>query len=196
MENAKTQFMYDRNPKELCFQFNKRFLVYFAVDLYEIVMTTELKGKNTFFLLFNQGSNGPGNVGGAGNPENKEGYATSYLWESVLTKDVFMDILQRYIHLSVEETKIVKEGKEVKKVCKKIIFPRYHQLDVVTKILADVKVNGSGDNYLIQHSAGSGKSNSIAWLAYGLSSIHNKDNENIFTSIIVVTDRRVLDSQL
>lgn len=196
VENAKTQFMYDRNPKELCFQFNKRFLVYFAVDLYEIVMTTELKGKNTFFLPFNQGSNGPGNVGGAGNSENKAGYATSYLWESVLTKDVFMDILQRYIHLSVEETKIVKEGKEVKKVSKKIIFPRYHQLDVVTKILADVKVNGSGDNYLIQHSAGSGKSNSIAWLAYGLSSIHNKDNENIFTSIIVVTDRRVLDSQL
>ncbi|WP_010233412.1 type I restriction endonuclease subunit R [Clostridium arbusti] len=196
VENAKTQFMYDRNPKELCFQFNKRFLVYFAVDLYEIAMTTELKGKNTFFLPFNQGSNGAGNVGGAGNPENKEGYATSYLWESVLTKDVFMDILQRYIHLSVEETKIVKDGKEVKKVSKKIIFPRYHQLDVVTKILADIKVNGSGDNYLIQHSAGSGKSNSIAWLAYGLSSIHNKDNENIFTSIIVVTDRRVLDSQL
>lgn len=196
VENAKMQFMYDRNPKELCFQFNKRFLVYFAVDLYEIAMTTELKGKNTFFLPFNQGSNGAGNVGGAGNPKNATGYATSYLWESVLTKDVFMDILQRYIHLSVEETKTVKDSKEVKKVSKKIIFPRYHQLDVVTKILADVKVKGSGDNYLIQHSAGSGKSNSIAWLAYGLSSIHNKENENIFTSVIVVTDRRVLDSQL
>jgi len=196
VQNAKTQFMYDRNPKELCFQFNKRFLVYFATDLYEIAMTTQLNGKNTFFLPFNQGSNGSGNVGGVGNPENPKGYATSYLWESVLTKDVFMDILQRYIHLSVEETKIVKDGKEVKKVSKKIIFPRYHQLDVVTKLLADVKINGSGDNYLIQHSAGSGKSNSIAWLSYGLSSIHNKDNENIFTSVIVVTDRRVLDSQL
>ncbi|MCB2292434.1 DEAD/DEAH box helicase family protein [Clostridium algoriphilum] len=196
VQNAKTQFMYDRNPKELCLQFNKRFLVYFATDLYEIAMTTQLNGKNTFFLPFNQGSNGSGNVGGVGNPENPKGYATSYLWESVLTKDVFMDILQRYIHLSVEETKIVKDGKEVKKVSKKIIFPRYHQLDVVTKLLADVKINGSGDNYLIQHSAGSGKSNSIAWLSYGLSSIHNKDNENIFTSVIVVTDRRVLDSQL
>jgi len=196
VQNAKTQFMYDRNPKELCLQFNKRFLVYFATDLYEIAMTTQLNGKNTFFLPFNQGSNGAGNVGGVGNPENPKGYATSYLWESVLTKDVFMDILQRYIHLSVEETKIVKDGKEIKKVSKKIIFPRYHQLDVVTKLLADVKINGSGDNYLIQHSAGSGKSNSIAWLSYGLSSIHNKDNENIFTSVIVVTDRRVLDSQL
>lgn len=196
VENAKMQFMYDRNPKELCFQFNKRFLVYFAVDLYEIAMTTQLNGKDTFFLPFNQGSNGAGNVGGAGNPENPTGYATSYLWQSVLTKDVFMDIVKKYIHLSVEERKLVEEGKEVKKVSKKIIFPRYHQLDVVTKILADVKTNGSGENYLIQHSAGSGKSNSIAWLSYGLSSIHNKDNENIFTSVIVVTDRRVLDSQL
>jgi len=196
VENAKMQFMYDRNPKELCFQFNKRFLVYFAVDLYEIAMTTQLKGKDTFFLPFNQGSNGAGNVGGKGNPKNSTGYATSYLWESVLTKDVFMDIIQRYIHLSIEETKIMKDGNEIKKVSEKIIFPRYQQLDVVTKILADVKIKGSGDNYLIQHSAGSGKSNSIAWLAYGLSSIHNIDNENIFTSVIVVTDRRVLDSQL
>lgn len=122
VENAKTQFMYDRNSKELCFQLNKRFLVYFAVDLYEIAMTTQLNGKNTFFLPFNQGSNGAGNVGGAGNPKNPTGYATSYLWESVLTKDIFMDILQRYIHLSVEETKTVKDGKEVKKVSKKIIF--------------------------------------------------------------------------
>ena len=196
VQNAKTQFMYDRNPKELCFHFNKRFLVYFVADLYEIAMTTQLKGKDTFFLPFNQGSNGAGSVGGLGNPENPLGYATSYLWESVLTKNVVMDILQRYIHLSVEETKTVKEGKEVKKISKKIIFPRYHQLDVVTKLLKDVKKNGSGDNYLIQHSAGSGKSNSIAWLAYGLSSIHSRGNESIFTSVIVVTDRKVLDSQL
>jgi len=196
IENGKSQFMCDRNPKELCFQFNKRFLAYFALDLYEIAMTTHLKGKDTFFLPFNQGSNGAGNVGGAGNPQNAESYATSYLWESVLTKDVFMDILQRYIHLSVEEVKTYKDGKEVKRIAKKIIFPRYHQLDVVTKILADVKENGSGHNYLSQHSAGSGKSNSIAWLAYGLSSIHNNNNESIFASVIVVTDRKVLDSQL
>lgn len=196
VENAKQQFMYDRNPKERCFQFNKRFLVYFAVDLYEVAMTTKLDGKNTYFLPFNQGSNGAGNVGGIGNPECETGYATSYLWEQVLTKDSLMDILQRYIHLDVEERKEIKEGKEVKKVSKRIIFPRYHQLDVVTKIIADVKEKGSGENYLIQHSAGSGKSNSIAWLAYRLSSLHNSENQSIFTSVIVVTDRKVLDSQL
>lgn len=196
VENAKYQFMYDRNPKELCFQLNKRFLVYFAVDLYEVAMTTQLKGKITYFLPFNQGSNGAGNVGGAGNPENQNGYATSYLWEKVLTKDILMDILQRFIHLSIDEIKIIENNKEVKRPSKKLIFPRFHQLHAVTKILADVKENGSGQNYLIQHSAGSGKSNSIAWLSYGLSSLHDNNNHHIFTSVIVVTDRRVLDSQL
>lgn len=185
VENAKKQFMYDRNPKELCFQFDSRFLVYFAVDLYEVAMTTCLKGKDTFFLPFNQGSNGAGNVGGAGNPVNENGYTTSYLWEKVLQKDVLMDIIQRYMHRAEEE-----------KVNKKLIFPRYHQLDVVTKIFADVKENGSGKNYLIQHSAGSGKSNSIAWLAYGLANLHTATDEKIFKSVIVVTDRTVLDGQL
>lgn len=194
VDNAKKQYMYDRNPKELCFQFNHRFLVYFAVDLYEVAMTTQLKGKDTFFLPFNQGSNGAGNVGGAGNPVNEDGYTTSYLWEKVLQKDVLMDILQRYMHLS-EETKVdTKTGK--KKTDRKLIFPRYHQLDVVTKILKDVKDNGAGENYLIQHSAGSGKSNSIAWLAYGLANLHDHDDKKIFKSIIVVTDRTVLDDQL
>ncbi|XAK56989.1 DEAD/DEAH box helicase family protein [Bacillus inaquosorum] len=196
IENGKSQFIYDRNSKENCFQFNKRFLVYFAADLYEVVMATKLAGEDTYFLPFNQGSNGAGNVGGAGNPENKDGYATSYLWEKVLKKDVLMDILQRYIHLCVEETKVIKNGKEIKKVSKKIIFPRYHQLDVVSKLVKDVKEKNSGESYLIQHSAGSGKSNSIAWLSYKLSSLHDYNNKNIFTSIIVVTDRKVLDSQL
>lgn len=193
VNNAKKQFMYDRNPRELCFNFNKRFLVYFCVDLYEVYMTTELKGKDTFFLPFNQGSNGAGKVGGAGNPENKDGYTTSYLWEKVLKKDILMDILQRYMTVSVDEKINKKTGK--KKISKKLIFPRYHQLDVVTKLIEDVKVNGSGKNYLIQHSAGSGKSNSIAWLAYGLANLHN-NNEKIFKSVVVVTDRTVLDSQL
>jgi type I restriction enzyme R subunit len=196
VENAKAQFMYDRNPREKCFQFNSRFLVYFAVDLYEVYMTTQLKGKHTYFLPFNQGSNGAGEVGGAGNPENLSGYATSYLWEKVLTKDALMDILQRYMHLDIETKITIKDGREIKRESKKLIFPRYHQLDVVTKLLADVKKKGTGDNYLIQHSAGSGKSNSIAWLAYGLSNLHDKDNKPIFTSIIVVSDRKVLDSQL
>lgn len=196
VENAKMQFMYDRNPRENCFQFNKRFLVYFAVDLYDVYMTTQLKGKNTFFLPFNQGSGGAGNVGAAGNPSNEAGYATSYLWEKVLTKDVLMDIIQRYLHVEVETKITIKDGIETKKVSSKLIFPRYHQLDVVTKLLADIKRNGSGYNYLVQHSAGSGKSNSIAWLSYGLSNIHDKDNKPIFTSVIVISDRRVLDSQL
>lgn len=196
IDHAKKQFMYDRDPKELCFQLNKRFLVYFAVDLTEVAMTTKLNGGNTYFLPFNQGSNGAGVVGGAGNPENPYGYQVSYLWEKVLKKDVLMDILKRYMHLSKEIEVSIKNGKEVKKRKETLIFPRYHQLDAVTKLLADAKKNGSGNNYLIQHSAGSGKSNSIAWLSYGLASLHDIENNSIFTSVIVVTDRKVLDDQL
>ncbi len=197
VDNAKNQFMYDRNPKEFIFGFNNRVLVYFAVDLYEVAMTTHLNGKNTYFLPFNQGSNGAGEVGGAGNPMGDgEEYITYYLWEKVLQKDALLDILQRFIHLSVEEKTEKVNGKRTKKVSKKIIFPRYHQLDVVTKLIEDVKINGSGKNYLIQHSAGSGKSNSIAWLSYRLATLHDNNDKNIFTSVIVVTDRRVLDSQL
>ena len=194
VSDAKKQYRTNRDAKEICFGFNKRFLVYFAVDLFEVEMTTHLRGKDTFFLPFNMGSNGAGNVGGAGNPINEDGYTTSYLWEKVLKKDIFMDILQRYMHLSVEKKTDTKTGKE--KISKTLIFPRYHQLDVVTKILADVKENSAGKNYLIQHSAGSGKSNSIAWLSYGLANLHDADNNKIFKSIIVVTDRNVLDSQL
>ena len=184
VSHAKYQFKHDRNPRELCFQFNKRFLVYFAVDLYEAWMTTHLKGENTYFLPFNQGSKGAGNVGGRGNPENPTGYATSYLWEKVLQKDNLMEILQRFMSLEGDSRK------------GKLIFPRYHQWDVVSKLIHHTRTNGSGRNYLIQHSAGSGKSNSIAWLAYRLSSLHNKDDESVFSSVIVVTDRRVLDQQL
>ncbi|MBE5965089.1 MAG: type I restriction endonuclease subunit R, partial [Lachnospira sp.] len=194
VENAKKQYMKDRDAKETCIGFNRRFLVYFAVDLFEVEMTTELKGKDTFFLPFNMGSNGAGNVGGAGNPVNEDGYTTSYLWEKVLQKDILLDILQRYMHLSVEEKIDTQTGK--KKTSRKLIFPRYHQLDVVTKILVDVKGNGAGHNYLIQHSAGSGKSNSIAWLSYGLANLHDADDNKIFKSVIVVTDRNILDSQL
>ncbi|CBH21382.1 Type III restriction protein res subunit [Acetoanaerobium sticklandii] len=196
VENAKKQFMYDRNPKEYCFHFNKRFLVYFAVDLFEVFMATELKGKDTFFLPFNQGSGGAGKVGGSGNPENPNGYNTSYLWENVLSKDSFLNIIQRFLHVSVERKKVLKDDKEIMKLSKKLIFPRFHQLDVVTKLIDDVKINGSGKNYLIQHSAGSGKSNSIAWSCYRLASLHDEHNNSIFTSVIVVTDRKVLDNQL
>lgn len=193
VEHAKKQFMFDRDPKETVFQFNHRILVYFAVDLNQAWMTTKLSGKKTFFLPFNQGSNGAGNVGGAGNPENSTGYQTAYLWENVLQKDALMDILQRFINLEVKHEKDA-SGKTVEK--QTLIFPRYHQLDVVRKLVADTKQKGSGQHYLIQHSAGSGKSNSIAWLSYHLQKLHDDDNQPIFNSIIIVTDRTVLDRQL
>ena len=197
VDNAKRQWMYDRDPREICFQFNKRILGYFCVDQLEVWMTTKLDGKDTYFLPFNQGSNGAGNDGGKGNPVNPNGYPTSYLWEYVFQKDSMMDILQKFIHLQVkEDKKLLPDGSE--KIIKKktLIFPRYHQLDVVRKLIADVRKHGPGVNYLIQHSAGSGKSNSIAWTAYRLASLHNYDNAAVFSSVIVVTDRTVLDAQL
>ena len=197
VDNAKRQWMYDRDPREICFQFNKRILGYFCVDHTDVWMATRLNGKDTYFLPFNQGSNGAGNDGGKGNPPNPNGYPTAYLWEKVFQKDSMMDILQKFIHLQkITEKKLLADGTE--KVTKKqiLIFPRYHQLDVVRKMIAHVKENGAGYNYLIQHSAGSGKSNSIAWTAYRLASLHDNDNNAIFSSVIVVTDRTVLDAQL
>jgi len=197
VDNAKEQWMYDRDPREICFQFNKRILAYFCVDHTEVWMATKLAGKNTYFLPFNQGSNGAGRDGGKGNPPNPNGYPTEYLWENVFQKESMMDILQKFIHLQVVEEKSISETGEEKITKKKtLIFPRYHQLDVVRKLIADVKDNGAGHNYLIQHSAGSGKSNSIAWTAYRLASLHDKNDKSIFSSVIVVTDRTVLDAQL
>ena len=188
INNSIRQFKFDRDPDDPIFRFNERSLVYFGVDLFECVMTTKLAKEGTYFLPFNQGSNGAGNVGGAGNPNNKDGFSTSYLWEKVLCKDSLLEILQKYMHLDYDSSKSWRNGR--------MIFPRYHQLDVVTKLVEDVKENGSGKNYLIQHSAGSGKSNSIAWLAYRLSSLHDYNDNKIFDSVIVVTDRKVLDNQL
>ncbi|ONI47822.1 restriction endonuclease subunit R [Candidatus Epulonipiscium fishelsonii] len=196
VNNAKTQWINDRNPADFIFKLNNRFLVYFAIDLFEAAMFTQLKGKSTYFLPFNQGSGGAGNVGGAGNPQNDDGYVTDYVWKKVLQKDSLISLIQRYIHFDICTETIKENGKRTKKISKKIIFPRYHQLDVVNKLTDDVRKNGSGKNYLIQHSAGSGKSNSIAWLAYRLSNLHDSNNEPVFSSVIVVTDRRVLDSQL
>ena len=196
------QWKNNRNPKEPLFHFDNRILAYFGCDLYEAAMATELKGEKTFFMPFNQGSNGAGEVGGAGNPQRDDDeYVTSYFWKEVLRRDVLLAILQRFI-MRQEETTISliqdKHGKEkeISETKTKIIFPRYHQLDVVEKLIRDTEANGSGTNYLIQHSAGSGKSNSIAWLTYRLASLHNKDNANIFKGVFVVTDRRVLNRQL
>lgn len=190
VDHAKKQWEQDRNPNEKAFQLNQRFLVYFAVDLMQVAMTTHLRGSDTYFLPFNQGSNGPGKDGGAGNPENPSGYMTSYLWETVLERHSLLMLIQRFIHL---ETKTDKKGNEVGQA---LIFPRYHQYDVVNKLVGRSQRRGPGENYLIQHSAGSGKSYSIAWLAYRLSTLFNSENEPVYNSVIVVTDRRVLDRQL
>ena len=196
VDNAKRQFMYDRDEKEFCFRFNNRFLVYFAVDLYEVAMTTHLQGDKTYFLPFNQGSNGAGNVGDGGNPECKDGYATSYLWERVLSPDMLLSILQRYISKQTTESIALVKGRKVASKKTILIFPRYHQLDVVEKVIADTKRTKEGRNYLLQHSAGSGKSNEIAWLAYRLASLHNEEDVEMFQSVFVITDRRVLNKQL
>lgn len=192
VNNAMRQWKEDRDPKEPIFKFGQRFLCYFAIDLYDAFMTTELKGEYTRFLPFNQGSNGAGNPGGKGNPKNDEGYPTSYIWEKVFSVDSMIDLIGKFI--TITEEKEEKNGKSY--VTKKIIFPRYHQYDVVKKILEDVKEKGAGVNYLIEHSAGSGKSNSIAWIAYRLASAFDKDDKYIFDSVIIVTNRIVLDSQL
>ncbi|MHA8069513.1 type I restriction endonuclease subunit R [Aquirufa ecclesiirivi] len=185
--NALKQYSTTRDNREILFAFKKRCLVHFAVDQDEVFMCTKLDGSKTYWLPFNKGANN-----GKGNPQNQDGYRTSYLWENILQKDSWMEIIQRFVHLQTEEIEV--EGKIYKK--EKLIFPRYHQLDAVRSIGENVLQVGIGKNYLIQHSAGSGKSNSIAWLAYRLSSLHNPIDERIFDSVIVVTDRKVLDQQL
>lgn len=191
VENAKQQYRFERDPKELLFAFKKRCLVHFAVDTELAFMTTKLEGKDTFFLPFNLG-----HLYGAGNPPVDEDVRTSYLWKKVLTRDSLMDILARFIHLDIDEKTVVTE-KGIKRHYKEtMIFPRYHQLDAVRACIKHAQDNGSGHNYLIQHSAGSGKSNSIAWLAHRLSCLHDHNNEKIFHSVVVITDRRVLDQQL
>ncbi len=184
VENAKRQYRYDRDKREILLTFKSRCLVHFAVDTDEVWMTTKLAGGDTYFLPFNKGKNG-----GKGNPIGNGNYRTSYLWEDILQKDSLLDIIHRFVHLEVKKDK---DGK----VKKTLIFPRYHQLDSVRSLIADVKKNGTGINYLIQHSAGSGKSNSIAWLAHHLSNLHGNDDKIIFNSIVVITDRLVLDKQL
>ncbi|MBR7153339.1 MAG: type I restriction endonuclease subunit R [Candidatus Methanomethylophilaceae archaeon] len=197
VEDAKRQWMYDRDPREPCFQFNRRVLAFFCVDDLEVWMATALKGKDTFFLPFNEGTSGAGNDGGAGNPSNPEGYPVSYLWEKVFQKDSMMDIVRKFIHLERKEVKKIDIDGNVRKTIKEtLIFPRYHQLDVVRRLIEDVKHNGPGKNYLVQHSAGSGKSNSIAWIAYRLASLHDDLDKPMFSSVVIITDRKVLDKQL
>ena len=192
-QDAIYQYRVDRNPKTRLFLFKAGTLVNFAMDLNEVYMTTKLAGDSTFFLPFNMGK-GTGIDTGAGNPLFKDRYSVSYMWEDILKKDTIIDIISKFMFIKADEKVDELTGK--KKVTENMIFPRYHQLDVLRKLLSDVKENGTTQNYLIQHSAGSGKTNSIAWLSHRLSSLHDDENKVIFDNIIIITDRVVVDRQL
>jgi type I restriction enzyme R subunit len=181
--DALEQYKQDRDPREPLFRFG-RCMVHFAVDDQQVMMCTELKGKGSWFLPFNKGWND-----GAGNPPNEFGLKTDYLWKQMLTPRGITDIIENYAQI-VEE-----KNEKTGKITRKQVFPRFHQLDVVRKLLTDVADNGAGKRYLIQHSAGSGKSNSIAWLAHQLIGVR-KNKKEVFDSIIVITDRRILDRQI
>ncbi len=187
VQNGMRQYMTDRDPKEKLLSF-KRCLAHFAVDTEVVFLTTELKGLRTRFLPFNKGN---GNA--AGNPINPDGYKTSYMWEDVWTRESVLELVGRFLCMQVEE-KENQKGKKIKE--EKLIFPRYHQRDAVHRLENDAREHGTGRNYLIQHSAGSGKSNTIAWTAHRLSDLHNERDEKVFDSVIIVTDRVVLDRQL
>jgi type I restriction enzyme R subunit len=199
VHHAIRQYREDRKPTELLL--SKRAVVHFAVDPDEVYLTTRLEGRSTRFLPFNQGSGGPGQSGGAGNPSHPSGYASVYLWEQVWQRDAWLDLLAKYVHVEVD-------GKAKKATGQRpTVFPRYHQWHAVRTLTAHAASNGAGTNYLVQHSAGSGKSNTIAWLAHRLSSLHTPGeltsldegmtpNSKVFDKVIVITDRVVLDRQL
>ena len=190
VEEARRQYKQDRDPREPIFECKRRTLVHFAVDTESVLMTTRLAGTATHFLPFNKGCDGA-----AGNPPDPAGrtYRTAYLWEEVLQRDSLLDLLARFIHLQMDE-KRDDQGRKVK--TESMIFPRYHQLQAVRMLVDAARSEGVGHNYLVEHSAGSGKSNTIGWLTHRLASLHDAANERVFDSVIVVTDRVVLDQQL
>ena len=190
VEDARRQYKQDRDPREPIFEFKRRTLVHFAVDTESVLMTARLAGTATRFLPFNKGCDGA-----AGNPPDPAGrtYRTAYLWEEVLQRDSLLDLLARFIHLQIDE-KRDDQGRKIK--TESMIFPRYHQLQAVRMLVDAARREGVGHNYLVEHSAGSGKSNTIGWLAHRLASLHDAANERVFDSVIVVTDRVVLDQQL
>ncbi|MCH5194351.1 MAG: type I restriction endonuclease subunit R [Oscillospiraceae bacterium] len=191
--DAMYQYRMERDPKDRLFLFKAGTLVNFAMDLNEVYMTTKLDGEKTFFLPFNQGS-GEGVNAGAGNPPCEDEYPVHYMWDDILKKDTVLDLISKFMFISSKESEDEKTGKI--KATENVIFPRYHQLDAVRKLLADVGHNLTSLNYLIQHSAGSGKTNTIAWLAYRLATLHDADNKIIFDNVIIMTDRVVVDRQL
>jgi type I restriction enzyme R subunit len=190
LSNATQQYQFDRNPAgEPLFAYGRRALVHFAVSNSEVAMTTRLDGPKTRFLPFNQG-----NDQGKGNPLNPNGSASSYFWEQILQRDTWLRIIGSFLHTQVETEVDHDTGKKTR--VEKILFPRYHQWRAVTRLVEDARAEGSGQRYLIQHSAGSGKTNSIAWLAHQLSQLHDEANAKVFDTVVVVTDRTVLDKQL
>ncbi|MDE2686430.1 MAG: type I restriction endonuclease [Chloroflexota bacterium] len=194
--NAVRQYKRTRDPNSPLFRFKRRALVHFAADTDEIHMATKLVGEATRFLPFNRGSQ-PGAVHcGAGNPQNPSGYRTDYFWKGVLERKSFLDILGSYMFIEQRDVKIVDESGARVVTRESMIFPRYHQLDSVRRLVATAEKEGSGHNYLIQHSAGSGKTNSISWLSHRLASLHDANDAKVFDCVIVITDRRVLDHQL
>ncbi len=192
-QDAIYQYRTQRDPKTRLFLFKAGCLVNFAMDLEQVYMTTKLAGNATFFLPFNMG-NGEGVSAGAGNPTFADRYSVSYMWEDILKKDTVLDLLGKFVFIDAKEDTDELTGK-IKK-SENIIFPRYHQLDMIRKLLADVRENRTAQNYLIQHSAGSGKTNSIAWLAHRLTSLHDAEDKIIFDNVVIVTDRVVVDRQL
>ena len=192
-QDAIYQYRMQRDPKTRLFRWKAGALVDFAMDLEQVYMTTKLDGESTFFLPFNMGK-GEGIDTGAGNPIYEDKYSVYYMWEDILQKDTLIEILGKFMFIEVKEKKDPVTDK--KKRSETVIFPRYHQLDVIRKTLAEVVSTGSSQNYLIQHSAGSGKTNSIAWLAHRLASLHDRENKIIFDNIIICTDRVVVDRQL
>ena len=195
-EDAITQYRTERDPKSRLFLFKAGTLVNFAMDLNEVHMCTRLEKEKTYFLPFNMG-NGEGVDAGKGNPLREDEYPVCYMWQDVLTKDSILELLKKFIFVEIKEKKD-ENGKPIKgaKPKENLIFPRYHQRSAIQSLLMDVKLNGSSQNYLIQHSAGSGKTKTIAWLAHRLSSQHNDENKQIFDQVIIITDRIVVDSQL
>ena len=188
VKDAIKQYQDTRDPRELLFEFQKRALVHFAVDTDEVWMTTRLAGKETHFLPFNRGNNG-----GAGNPPSSDNFPSAYLWEEVLERDSFLELFGSFIHHQKVERQ---DENGRKRTQESLIFPRYHQLQAVRLLVATAQAEGTGHNYLIEHSAGSGKSNTIAWLAHRLFTLHTYQDEKVFDSVLVITDRRVLDRQL
>ncbi len=195
--HAVKQYQSDRDPRAPLFDFKKRALVHFAADPDEVHMTTRLAKDKTVFLPFNRGSHPRQVQCGAGNPQHKSGYRTGYFWEETLQHDSFLDILGHFLFIEKDEQK-VDDGRGGKKLVttEKMVFPRYHQLDAVRALIDASRLEGAGHNYLIQHSAGSGKTNSISWLSHRLASLHNAQDQKVFDCVVVITDRKVLDKQL